>query len=164
MLLEIGHVARPHGLRGEVVVELVSTVEARLSIGSVLECQGRQLVVQHSQLVPGRAGPRGGRWLVHFAGVDSREEAEALVGATLRAEPLTGAEGLWVHELIGSLVVDQTGQNHGKVTAVEANPASDLLVLDSGALVPLTFVVAAEPGKLTVDAPPGLFDTGPSNP
>jgi 16S rRNA processing protein RimM len=162
VLLEIGHVARPHGLRGEVVVELVSTVEARLSIGSVLECQGRQLVVLHSQLVPGRAGPRGGRWLVHFAGVDSREEAEALVGATLQAEPLTGAEGLWVHELIGSLVVDQTGENHGKVTAVEANPASDLLVLDSGALVPLTFVVASEPGKLTVDAPPGLFDTGPS--
>ncbi len=45
------------------------------------------------------------------------------------------------------------------MTAVEANPASDLLVLDSGALVPLTFVVASEPGKLTVDAPPGLFDT-----
>jgi 16S rRNA processing protein RimM len=100
--------------------------------------------------------------LVHFSGVDSREEAEALVGATLQAEPLTGAEGLWVHQLIGSLVVDQTGENHGKVTAVEANPASDLLVLDSGALVPLTFVVASEPGKLTVNAPPGLFDTGTS--
>jgi 16S rRNA processing protein RimM len=97
--------------------------------------------------------------LVHFVGVGSREEAEALVSATLRAEQLTGAEGLWVHELIGSLVVDQGGEDRGKVTAVEANPASDLLVLDSGALVPLTFVVASEPGKLTVDAPPGLFDT-----
>ncbi len=51
MLLEIGHVARPHGLRGEVVVELVTTVEDRLAPGSVLECQGRELVVERSQAV-----------------------------------------------------------------------------------------------------------------
>lgn len=158
MLLEVGHVARPHGLRGEVVVDLLSTVEARLSAGSVLECQGRELVVETSQALPGKASPRGGRWLVRFTGIDRREQAEGLVGATLRAEPLAGAEGLWVHELIGSDVVDQAGENHGRVVAVEANPASDLLVLDSGALVPLRFVVSAVPGRLTVDAPTGLFE------
>lgn len=140
------------------MVELVSTVEARLSAGSTLECLGRELVVVRSQTVPGKAGPRGARWLVHFRGVNSREEAEELVGATLRAEPLAGAEGLWAHELIGCEVVDQSGESHGNVTAIEANPAADLLVLEDGALVPLTFVVASEPGKLTVDAPPGLFD------
>jgi 16S rRNA processing protein RimM len=157
VLLEVGHVARPHGLRGDVVVDLVSTVEARLSPGNALEYEGRQLVVGSSRAIPGKPNPRGARWLVHFAGVDSREEAERLVGATLRAEALVGAEGLWVHEMIGSDVVDQSGEAHGKVSAIEANPASDLLVLDSGALVPLRFVVAAEPGKLTVDAPAGLF-------
>jgi 16S rRNA processing protein RimM len=140
-----------------VVVDLVSTVEARLAAGSVLECQGRDLVVETSQAVPGKASPRGGRWLVRFVGIDKRELAEGLVGATLRAEPLVGAEGLWVHELIGSDVVDRAGESHGKVVAVEANPASDLLVLDSGALVPLRFVVTAVPGRLTVDAPTGLF-------
>ena len=158
MLLEIGHVVRPHGLRGEVVVELVTTVDARLSAGSALECQGRQLVVQTAQALPGKPSPRGGRWLVHFAGVGDRNEAEGLVGATLRAEPLSGAEGLWVHQLIGSEVVDQSGAGRGTVASVEANPASDLLVLDNGALVPLRFVVAAEPGKLTVDVPAGLFE------
>jgi 16S rRNA processing protein RimM len=98
--------------------------------------------------------------LVGFEGVGTREAAEALAGATLRAEPLpeADAEGLWVHELIGTEVVGTDGENHGTVTAVEANPASDLLVLDSGALVPLRFVVSVEPGKLTVDAPEGLFD------
>jgi 16S rRNA processing protein RimM len=141
-----------------VVVELVTTVESRLSVGSVLDCEGREMVVERSHSVPGKAGPRGRRWLVQFAGVTSREQAEQLVGATLRAEPLAGAEGLWVHELIGSEVVDRSGLSHGKVTAIEANPASDLLVLEDGALVPLTFVVASEPGRLTVDAPPGLFD------
>jgi 16S rRNA processing protein RimM len=159
LLLEIGHVARPHGLQGEVVVDLLSTVETRLAAGSTLESDGRALVVESSKPLPGKAGPRGGRWLVHFVGVTSRQDAEDLVGATLRAEPQEGAEGLWVHEMIGAEVVDQAGQAHGKVVAVEANPASDLLVLDNGGLVPLRFVVAAEPGQLTVDAPEGLFET-----
>jgi hypothetical protein len=44
------------------------------------------------------------------------------------------------------------------VTAVEVNPASDLLVLDDGHLVPLRFVTATEPGRVTVDVPEGLFD------
>jgi len=160
VLLEIGHVTRPHGLKGEVVVGLVTSVEGRLAPGSAFECQGRRLVVQRSQALPGKAGPRGGQWLVCFEDVNTREAAEALAGATLRAEPLAGAdaEGLWVHELIGAEVVGTAGEGHGTVTAVEANPASDLLVLDSGALVPLRFVVAAEPGKLTVDVPDGLFD------
>jgi 16S rRNA processing protein RimM len=46
----------------------------------------------------------------------------------------------------------------GTVAAVEANPASDLLVLDGGGLVPLTFLVTAEPGRLVVDPPAGLLD------
>jgi 16S rRNA processing protein RimM len=152
-------VGRPHGLHGEVVVDLLTTVESRLAPGSTLDYEGRQLVVEAARALPGKPSPRGAHWLVRFAGVGTREEAESLVGATLRAEPLAEGEGLWVHELIGSVVVDQSGEARGKVAAVEANPASDLLVLDSGALVPLRFVVAAEPGKLTVDAPAGLFGT-----
>jgi 16S rRNA processing protein RimM len=71
---------------------------------------------------------------------------------------MSGGDGLWVHELIGCLVVGTDGTAHGTVETVEANPASDLLVLDSGALVPLRFVVASEPGSLTVEVPAGLFD------
>lgn len=160
MLLEIGHVTRAHGLKGEVVVVLVTSVEGRLAPGSVFECRGRQLVVERSQALPGKVGPRGGQWLVRFEGVGAREPAEALAGATLQAEPLPEAEpeDLWVHELIGAEVVGAGGESHGTVTAVEANPASDLLVLDSGALVPLRFVVSAQAGKVTVDVPDGLFD------
>ena len=45
------------------------------------------------------------------------------------------------------------------MTGVEANPASDLLVLDSGALVPLTFVTNVEANvRIDVDVPEGLFE------
>ena len=43
---------------------------------------------------------------------------------------------VWVHELIGAEVRDRAGAVLGRVVAVEANPAHDLLVLDSGALDP----------------------------
>lgn len=159
MLLEVGHIARPHGLGGEVVVELLSNAAQRLAPGSALHCGDEQLVVEDARPVPGRAGPRGSRWLVRFSGVTTRERAESLAGARLQGEPVPATdEGLWVHELIGSDVVDADGVARGKVTAVEANPASDLLVLDTGALVPLRFVVDRAGGRLTVEVPSGLFE------
>ncbi|MGH8917737.1 MAG: ribosome maturation factor RimM, partial [Actinomycetes bacterium] len=65
---------------------------------------------------------------------------------------------LWVHDLIGAAVSDPSGRALGRVRDVEANPASDLLVLDDGTLVPLRFVTAHAPGRLTIDPPPGLLD------
>ena len=157
-LLEIGQVGRPHGLKGEVVVRLVSNVNDRLAPGSVLECQGRELVVGHARPLLAKGGRNFSQWVVQFESVHSREAAQALTGALLRAEPREGAEELWVHRLIGSEVVSVEGERLGTVVSVEANPASDLLVLGSGALVPLRFVVAQESGRVTVDPPAGLLD------
>ena len=77
----------------------------------------------------------------------------------LLAEPIDDPDTLWIHELIGCRVRSQDGVDRGVVESVQANPASDLLVLDSGALVPLRFVVG-EPadGVIAVDVPDGLFD------
>jgi hypothetical protein len=41
---------------------------------------------------------------------------------------------------------------------VEANPASDLLVLESGHLVPMVFVVDTAEGRVVIDPPAGLLD------
>jgi 16S rRNA processing protein RimM len=118
----------------------------------------RQLVIESARPIPGKAGPHGELWLVSLAGVSDRHGSEELGGATLLAEGVEGADGLWVHELIGAAVVEVSGVDRGEVVSVEANPASDLLVLSSGALVPLRFVVSSEPGRLTVDVPEGLFE------
>ena len=160
-LLEVGHVTRAHGLRGEVVVRLVSNVAERMSPGSALWCKGLPVIVEKSRPLPGKRDgleDASGFWLVSFAGVLTREAAEQLAGAGLRAEAREEDGGLWVHELIGSEVWSVSGQQHGRVTAVQANPASDLLVLEDGALVPLRFVVEAKAGRVTVDAPEGLFE------
>jgi 16S rRNA processing protein RimM len=149
--LEVGRITRSHGLRGEVVVALTTNRVERVEPGSVLHAGDRPLVVVASK-------PQQDKWLVVFDGLSSREDADELRGITLTAEPLDDPDELWVHELIGSAVVEADGTDRGVVESVLANPASDVLVLDSGALVPLTFVVDRTPGRIVVDVPPGLFD------
>ncbi|MDQ3146413.1 MAG: ribosome maturation factor RimM [Actinomycetota bacterium] len=143
--------AKPHGLAGEVIVELVTDRRERLAAGSVLHRGGEPLVVVASR-------PHQRRYIVAFAGVHDRHAADGLRGALLLAEPLEDPAALWVHELIGSSVVDLEGSDLGTVVAVEDNPASDLLVLDGGALVPLRFVVESGPERVVVDVPDGLLD------
>ena len=93
-----------------------------------------------------------------FEGVRDRSAAEELRAAVLYAHSLDDPDELWVHELIGSRVFESDGTCRGRVEAVQANPASDILLLDSGALVPLTFVLSASEGRIEVDVPSGLFD------
>jgi 16S rRNA processing protein RimM len=150
-VLEVGKVLRPHGLRGQVVVRLTTDRTERLASGAVLSSSAGDLEVV-------RATPSGDRWIVSFAGVGDREGAEALRDVILKAEPIADPEALWVHELHGSEVLDVTGRHLGVVASIEANPASDLLVLDGGGLVPLRFVVEHGPGRVVVDVPAGLLE------
>lgn len=159
--LTIGRIGRAHGLRGEVAVTYSSNRPERHAPGAVCFVGDRELVVVKSR-------PHQGRMLVCFEGVDDRTAAEALHGRTLTADRLGDdtalAEGeFWVHELVGAHVVDTARTALGNVTSVEANPAHDLLVLDSGVLVPMVFVVeqeSADDGSVVVvvDPPEGLLD------
>jgi 16S rRNA processing protein RimM len=159
-LLEVGRIEKAHGLRGDVIVKLSTNVVERVAPGSVLvagERQPRTLEVVRSQ-------PHQHRFIVTFAGVNSKEDADALHGKTLYAEPLDDddPETLWVHELIGQEVVEIVAgaeRSHGRVAAVIDNPASDILELENGGLVPLRFVVDhSTPGRLVIEPPPGLLD------
>jgi 16S rRNA processing protein RimM len=156
VLLEVGRIVRAHGLRGQVVVELTTNRSERVAPGSLLDADGRTVEVVASATAP--AGTGHDRWLVTLDGVVTREAADALRGATLRAEAIDDPDVLWFHELIGARVVEVDGTDRGLVADVLANPASDLLELESGALVPLRFVVTRSDGVLTVDAPDGLFE------
>lgn len=137
------------------VVDLWTDQVQRLSPGFELSSSAGTL-----RVVSARETGQG-RYLVQFEGVFDRTGAERLRGTDLQAEPVEVPGALWVHELVGSSVRDaETGTALGVVQAIEANPASDLLVLESGALIPLRFVTAhdTEARTVDVDVPEGLLD------
>lgn len=150
-LLEVGRITRSHGVRGEVVVELVTHRVERVAPGARLHTDRGTLEVATSR-------PFGDKFLVRFVGVEERNGADRLRATVLRAEPLDDPDELWVHQLVGSTVVDADGVDRGLVAAVQANPASDLLVLESGALVPVVFIVSIEARVIRVETPAGLFE------
>ena len=152
MLLEVGRVARPHGLKGDVIVELTTNrPDERLA-------RGASLTTDHGNLEVVSASRHQNRWIVTFAGVNGREAAEGLRGVVLRAEALHEEGTLWVHELVGSRVLTTEGVSVGTVAAIQPSPASDLLVLDDERLIPMNFVVATSAGEVVIDPPEGLLD------
>ncbi len=121
---------------------------------------GSVLATDRGPLTVTRRGRYQGRHLVRFEGVADRAGAEALRG------PRAAGRARWsARARSGSTSWSEPpssrrdGAELGVVEAVEANPASDLLVLDGGGLVPLRFVVSHEPGsRVVVDVPEGLLD------
>ncbi len=150
--LSVGRIGKPHGLDGTLTVQLTTDRDERMEVGSVLYAGDRELVVRHARF-------DGRRWFVRFEGVDHRDTAEELVTRELTADPLDDDDTIWVHELIGAEVRDSSGVSRGRVVSVIDNPASDLMELDTGPLVPLTFVVdGPTDGVVTVEVPEGLWD------
>jgi len=150
--LSVGHFRRPHGLRGDLFVQLTTDRSDRLEPGAELFGGGRSFTVETSRL----AG--NGRLIAKFAEVADRTEAERLVNTEVFAAPIDDPDALWVHDLIGKPVVDQAGIDRGVCTAVIDNPAAPLLELVDGSLVPTNFVTSVSPQEISVDVPVGLFD------
>ncbi len=150
--LEVGRIVKAHGLRGQVQVDLWSDRVERLVPGVTLDSERGPLVVID-------AAAHQARFIVSFDRIGSREEADRWRGVVLSAPRLNDESVIWIDQLYGAEVVDAQGVRRGVVVEVEANPASDLMVLDSGALVPLTFVVTLEANtRVQIEAPEGLFE------
>src|SRR4029453_7014104 len=82
VVLEVGRVVKPHGLRGEVIVELTTDRTERMAPGTMLAAGPGDRM-----LLGGAARPHQNRWIVQFEGVHGREGADALRGTVLSAEP-----------------------------------------------------------------------------
>ena len=161
----IGRIGRPHGLRGEVMVQVrTDAPEQRFTVGAqVCVAGGGTLIVDAVR-------PHAGGLLVRFAGVTDRSAAEQLRGLVLSVEAsqlpeLDDPDEFYDHQLEGLTAVGIDGAVLGTVREVVHAPASDMLVLqtDRGeALVP--FVRAIVPqvdlaaGRVVLDPPAGLLD------
>src|SRR5690606_20498162 len=96
MLLTVGRVLRPHGIRGEVVVEVhTDEPEQRYAAGSVLFAEPAEPRRPGSRaaadpvpatLTVAGARPHQGKLIVAFRGVSDRTAAEALRGTWLRVD------------------------------------------------------------------------------
>jgi 16S rRNA processing protein RimM len=152
-LLEVGRIGKPHGVRGDLFLSLTSDLVQRREVGAqliIFDSSGqRTLTITSSR-------PQQDRWVVHFEGIDDRNAAEKLTNKFLYAAPIDGAEGLWVHQLIGSEVEDTSGVSWGICTGVLNNPAHDLLELESGVLIPMPVVLSCDEGITVIDPPAGL--------
>ncbi|MEV6811595.1 ribosome maturation factor RimM [Micromonospora sp. NPDC051296] len=186
MQLIVGRIGKPHGIRGEVTVEVrTDEPEARFAPGMVLRTMsgantrggqnppagpGVPFEVPH-ELTVESARWHQGRLLVAFEGVLDRDVAEALRNTLVAVDsadvtPPEDPEEFHDHQLVGLAVVTPAGERLGEVARIDHAPASDLLVLrrPEGRTALIPFVKAIVPevdlagGRVVVDPPGGLLD------
>jgi 16S rRNA processing protein RimM len=127
--VEIGRVAKAHGLRGEVGVKLHwSQSEVLLSVDEVLVAdQGGERAMQ---IEAARPTPKG--VLLKLAGIDDRTAAEALRGASisvLRSTlPEAGAGEYYLSDLIGARVDGPDG-TIGEIVELRVHPTVDSAII-----------------------------------
>jgi 16S rRNA processing protein RimM len=169
----VARVGKPHGLRGEVTVELrTDDPDRRLAPGTVVAVHPEP----HGPLTVRSARIHQGVYLVGFEGVQDRTGAERLRGLQLLAavaepqgpsgEDLSDAEEYYEDELLGLVVELPSGAPVGTVSALHTRPVQDLLEVrradDHTVLVPfvsaLVPVVDLAGGRVVIDPPAGLLE------
>jgi len=170
MQLVVGRIGRPHGLRGEVTVEVrTDDPDARFAVGSVLATDP----AERGPLLVSSARWHSGRLLVRFGDCQDRDAAEELRGLVLVVDsadlaPLPDPQEFHDHELIGLQVVTVSGEVGGSVADV-LHHGQDLLVIDGAGsrsdteilvpfVAPLVPEVDVAAGRLVISPPPGLLD------
>ena len=168
MQLVVGRIGKPHGIRGELTVEVrTDAPEIRFAPGSVLVTD------------PARVGPitveavrwHSGRLLLRVEGVHDRTAAEGLRGVVLSAdvpddEVPEDPEEFYDHQLRGLAVRTADGTEIGVVDDVVHLPSQDLLAVqrEGGREVLVPFVaeivtaIDVDAGTVTVELPEGLLD------
>lgn len=162
----VGRVLRPHGVRGEVVVEVLSDVPGRLAPGRGLKASWAGRPARNVTVESYRPHKTGA--LVRFAGSEDRDGAEELRDALLevdRSEVPAAPEGTYYwYQLLGCRCsVD--GEDLGEVTDLVEDGGGLLLVVSKdGRQVPIPFVqsflkeVDVERGRIELDLPEGLLE------
>jgi 16S rRNA processing protein RimM len=166
-LLLVGRIARAHGNRGQVIVNVETDfARERFAEGNVL------VVEQGGTRVERRIASvrfQQGRPIVALEGVETMNDAEALAGAELKMAaaslPPLPEKTYYRHDLVGCEVKDTAGRVIGRVTDVEGPLEQSRLVVagDRGELlIPMVegICVKVDPAEKTivVDPPDGLLD------
>ena len=167
----VGRIGKPHGLRGEVTVEVrTDEPERRYTIGAGLRAEApRASSFPHRSLTVASTRWHQSVLLARFEELTDRTQAESARGVVLHASiPADarpeGPDEFYDHQLVGLAAYDVDGTHLGEVTALVHGGAQDLLAIRAldgrDTLVP--FVVALVPevdldgGRVVVADRPGL--------
>ncbi|GAB2512568.1 Ribosome maturation factor RimM [Corynebacterium atrinae] len=182
--VQIGRVIKPHGVRGELVVDPTTDDPAgRFAVGEVLT--GKQ-TGKTLTLTVKSVRPHQNRLLVTFDEIPGRNEADTLRGLRFFAAPVVDddEDAYYDHELVGLRVLNVGDVSEdeanarayegaqpepvdiGEVTGVVRGPAQRLLevALDEGgqALVPFVHaivpIVDLDNEAIVITPPEGLLD------
>jgi 16S rRNA processing protein RimM len=156
--IEIGRIARAHGIRGEVVIVTHDPASDVLEDIEAVWVAGVE-----KRVVEARSTHRG--WLVRFEGIVTRNDAEVLRGQAVEVDRdalALGDDDVLLDDLVGCQVKLVDGTPWGTISSVTGG-MQDLLVIHDGELerlLPLVdeFVKAIDldAGIVTVDPPEGL--------
>ena len=161
MYKQIGHVIKPHGLKGEVVAIIEASAAERIQILDrvFLDIQGSKIPYPLQYTKPLRPG----QFKLRLDGVESLEEAEALRKNAIYclSSEIPDEEEV---DLEGFMVLNR-GVEIGEVNSVIDNSLQVLLEVKSESgdvYIPLTsdwiIEVNVEEKKLDFDLPEGLLD------
>ena len=161
-LLTLGHVQRPHGVRG--------LLRARLDLEDSTWLEpGMELLVGTTprELSRFSAAPGGAPfYLIGCVGVDDRNQAEALKGLEIAIDrdllPELGEDdGFYIEDLVGLQAMTTRGADLGLVHEVYVLAGRMMGRVDSG-LIPLDGPVIDrvdfDGGSVVFDLPEGLFE------
>jgi 16S rRNA processing protein RimM len=166
-LVLVGRVARPHGIRGQVVINPETDfVEERFRPGATLHTRGSG---GDETLTISTARTQGRRPIVGFEGFSRIEDVERLAGQELRVpeDRLQALEPgrFYHHQLVGCAVETVQGEALGQVDRVEGGVGGSRLVVggrNGEILVPLAAEICVEidivSKRIRIDPPDGLLD------
>jgi 16S rRNA processing protein RimM len=166
-MLLVGIIRRPHGVSGEVSVEVATDFPERFASGRSL--LWRRADAEQS-LTIASVRPHGKRLLMRFETVEGGDAARALAGGELwvpEAEAVPPPEdSYYVHELEGFRCEDPSGRFLGTAERLEQTRGAATLVLrtESGKPVAVPFVrpivssVDRAKRRVVLDPPEGLME------
>ena len=162
----IAQVGRAHGIKGELKMHSFSGQQQ-----SITRHRKLFLVSMQGQLLPVfevvRSRPGKKETIVHLQNVDSRNDAEKLIGFGVLIEketlPKLEDDEFYLHELEGLLVKTEEGKVVGTVQSFFNNGMQDLLVVKNGkseVMIPLipSMITARDTSSLTIAPPSGLLE------
>ena len=122
----VGVVLGPWGIKGGVRVKVLSDIESRFEIGSVIHLGGHPVHII-------KVHPHKDVLRIHFDSINTRDEAEKYKGSylTINEKQAIGLpeSTYYLHEILGLTVYDEQGETVGHVNEVLKTGANDVYVV-----------------------------------